>query len=116
MSLRRNSRLLDVIEATLDEVPALDPALRRAQLATIAEARALDRITDAARVGSRLSSSPLPADLADVDSGTRATIDALASRHRITPTAALALLRSGQRARAARRPAVLSRPVPESLQ
>ncbi|MBT2499794.1 hypothetical protein J7E25_11880 [Agromyces sp. ISL-38] len=102
-TLRNRARILDVVESTIREDSTLDPAARNGQLATVAEARALDRLVDGIRTRSALPSGPLPAELADLDGEARARVDALASRHRITPTAALALLRSGQRAAQAAR-------------
>jgi len=103
MSLRDSARILDVVESAIREDATLDPAARNGQLATVAEARALDRLVDGIRTRSALPTGPIPAELADLDSHARAKVEALASRHRITPTAALALLRSGQRAAMAAR-------------
>ncbi|MFC9559595.1 hypothetical protein [Agromyces sp. NPDC056965] len=100
MTLRNRARVLDVVESAIREDATLDPAARNGQLATVAEARALDRLVDGIRTRSTLPEGPLPADLADLDGHSRAAIEALAKRHRITPSSALALLRSGQKARA----------------
>lgn len=99
-SIRNRARVIDIVEETIREDASLDPAARNGQLATVAEARALDRLVDGIRTRSTLPEGPLPAELADLDGYARAKIDALAARHRITPSAALALLRSGQKARA----------------
>ena len=95
MSIRTESRVVDIVEAVLDQFP--EDAARPAQRATIARARERIALVETIRRNA-IANASLPADLADVDAENRARLDDFAARYRITPTAALALARSGQRA------------------